>query len=76
MLILSRRICNAIYRNSEKVHVFCSALPLQQALADVGMLNRSRVTAHFVKTVAYTRPKKKIRKENFQNNDEKLFLGA
>ncbi len=32
MLILSRHNCNAIYRNSDKAHIFCSALLFQHAL--------------------------------------------
>ncbi len=51
---LSRVTCNAICRNSDETHVFCSALPFQQAPAVVCMSNRSRVTSAFVKTVAYT----------------------
>ncbi len=50
-LILSGRTCNAIYWNSSKAHVFCSALPLQQAPMDVCVSNRPRVTTGFVKTV-------------------------
>ncbi len=48
--------CNAIYRNSDKVHEFCSVLPFQQAPADVCTSNKSRVPAGFVKTVACTPP--------------------
>ncbi len=56
VLTLTRRTCNAIYRNFDKVLVFCSALFFQQAPADVCMWNRSRVTVGFVKIVACTPP--------------------
>ncbi len=52
MLIPFTRTSNAIYRNSDKAHVFCSTLLFQQALANVCTSNRFRVTAGFVKTIA------------------------
>ncbi len=54
VLTLSGWTCNAIYKNSNAVHIFCSSLSFQQAHADDYMLNRSRVTVGFVKTVAHT----------------------
>ncbi len=48
MLILSRQACNAIYRNYNEAHVFCSSLSFQQAPTDVRTSNRSRVIAGFV----------------------------
>ncbi len=59
VLILSRQTCNTICRNSNKAHVFCSALSFQQALLDVCTSNKFRVIAGFVKTVACTLKKKK-----------------
>ncbi len=44
VLILLGQTCNAIYWNSNKAHVFYSALPFQQTPADVCMSNVSRVT--------------------------------
>ncbi len=58
MLILSRRTFNTTYRNSGEAHVFCSALPFQQATVNVCISNISRVTAGFVKTVVRTFPRK------------------
>ncbi len=58
MLVLFGHTCNTIYWISDEVHVFCSALPFQRAPTDVCMPNRSWVTAGFVKTVAFTPPKK------------------
>ncbi len=54
--ILSRWICKAIYWNSDEAHVFCSSLSFQQAPLYICMLNRSRVTAGFVKIIARTLP--------------------
>ncbi len=68
MLLLSGWTCNAIYRNSDKAHVFCSAWSFQQASTDVCMSSRSRVTAGFVKTVACTPPKKGKKKINENTN--------
>ncbi len=68
VLILSGRTYNAIYQNSDKAHVFCGALPFQQAPTDVCTLNRSRVTFGFVKTVACTPPKKGKKQMNKNTN--------
>ncbi len=56
IFILSKRTCNAIYRNSNEAHVFCVVLPFQQASVDVCTLNRFRVTAGFVKTIVRIPP--------------------
>ncbi len=45
---------NIIFKNSEKAHIFCSSLSFQQAPMNVRTLNRSQVTAGFVKTVVHT----------------------
>ncbi len=37
MLIHFGQTCNSIYQNSDKAHVFCSALTFQQASADIRM---------------------------------------
>ncbi len=59
MLIFSRRTVTPSIGILTKHNVFCNALPFQQAPMDVCVSNRSRVTVGFVKTVAYTPPKKK-----------------
>ncbi len=66
VLILFGRICNAICRHCNKVHVFCRPSTLQQAPADVCMSNTSQFALGFVKTVAYT-PLKKGKKKMTQN---------
>ncbi len=53
VLTLSGRTCNAIYRNSNEVHVFCSSLSFQQVPEDICTSNRSRVAVGFVKTVVH-----------------------
>ncbi len=63
VLILSRRSCNTICRNSDEAHVFCSTLPFQPAPEDVCISNRSRVTASFVKIIAFI-PLKKMQGKN------------
>ncbi len=62
VLILSGWTCNAIFRNSDKAHVFCSVLCFQQTLTDVCTSDKSQVTAGFVKTVARTSQKKRKHK--------------
>ncbi len=54
VLTIFGRTSNVFYRNSDKVHVFCSSLSFQQAPEDVCTSNRSRVTAGFVKSMACT----------------------
>ncbi len=66
VFILSRQACNAIYRNSDKAFVFCSAFPFQQAPVDNYVSIRYRVIAGFVKTVACT-PPKKGKKKMYEN---------
>ncbi len=63
VFILSRWACNIIYWNSNKAYVLCSALPFQQAFADIRVSNKYQVTAGFVKTFACTPPKKERKNE-------------
>ncbi len=58
-LILFGWTCNAIYWNSDEVHIFCCTLSFQQPPEDIYMSNRSRVTVGFVKTVACNPPETK-----------------
>ncbi len=67
MHVLSGPTCNDICQNSNEVHLFCSALPVQQAPVDVCTSNRPQVTAGFVKTVA-NRSKKNKEKVNENTN--------
>ncbi len=43
---LSRRICNAIYRNSDKAHVFSSSLSFQQSLVMSGLIDYVEIIDH------------------------------
>ncbi len=52
-LFLSRRTCNAIYRNSDEVHVFCSSVSFQQAPTD-----GSQATTYSVGTATAATPHK------------------
>ncbi len=59
VLILSGWTCNAIYRNSYEAHVFCSALPFQQAPVDIYtwiLLLSSLETYYFRSTFGHRPP--------------------
>ncbi len=58
---------NAMYRNSEAVHVFCNSLFFQQPPADVCTSNRSHIIAGCVKTVVRTSPRKKGKKNEWKH---------
>ncbi len=70
VLVLSRWTSNTIYWNSNKVHVFCSSLSVQQAPIDVRTSNRSQATDGFMKTISPTaleNEKCKKRTKNWRN---------
>ncbi len=74
---LSRQSCYAIYRNSNKVRVFCSSLSFQQASADVCASNKSQVIVGFVKTVACNSLENdRCKKKWTKKWDERLTLGS
>ncbi len=76
MLTLSGRTCNAIYRNSDRGHGFCSSLSFQQSLVDVYTSNRFQITVGFVKTVKRTLPENKRSKKAEKNWEQRSILGS